>query len=99
MLADVAEQTADGCAIVTGDFNATLDMRPFRDLLSDGYRDAAEQSGAGRTPAFPADSWLPPMIAIDHILTRHCRATSLRTLEIPGSDHRGIVASVTIPSS
>ena len=33
--------------IVAGDFNSTTDMRPFRALLRNGYRDAAEQSGAG----------------------------------------------------
>ena len=79
--------------------NSTTDMRPFRALLHDGYRDAAEQSGAGIKPTFPADTRLPPLVAIDHILTRDCAATSLRTLAIPGSDHRGLVVTVTVPPS
>jgi endonuclease/exonuclease/phosphatase (EEP) superfamily protein YafD len=74
-------------------------MRSFRGLLRNGYRDAAEQSGAGIKPTFPADSWLPPFIAIDHILTRSCTATSLRTIKIPGSDHRGLAATVMIARS
>jgi endonuclease/exonuclease/phosphatase (EEP) superfamily protein YafD len=73
-------------------------MRPFRGLLRNGYRDAAEQTGVGIKPTFPADSRLPPFIAIDHILTRSCAATSLRTIKITGSDHRGLSATLMIPS-
>jgi endonuclease/exonuclease/phosphatase (EEP) superfamily protein YafD len=98
-LLEVAEQTGGGSVIVAGDLNSTTDMRPFRGLLRNGYRDAGEESGAGIEPTFPADSRLPPFIAIDHILTRSCTATSLRTMKIPGSDHRGLVATVMIPQS
>lgn len=95
-LLEVAEQTGGGPVIVAGDLNSTTDMRPFRGLLRNGYRDAAEQSGAGIEPTFPADWRLPPFIAIDHILTRSCTATSLRTIKISGSDHRGLAATVMI---
>jgi endonuclease/exonuclease/phosphatase (EEP) superfamily protein YafD len=98
-LLEVAEQTGGGPVIVAGDLNSTTDMRPFRGLLRNGYRDAAEQSGAGIEPTFPADWRLPPFIAIDHILTRSCTATSLRTIKIPGSDHRGLAATVMMPPS
>jgi endonuclease/exonuclease/phosphatase (EEP) superfamily protein YafD len=98
-LLEVAEQTGDASVIVAGDLNSTTDMRPFRNLLRNGYRDAAEQSGAGIEPTFPANWRLPPFIAIDHILTRSCTATSLRTIKIPGSDHRGLAATVMIPRS
>ena len=98
-LSEVGDQAGAGSVIVAADVNSTTDMRPFRGLLRNGYRDAAEQSGAGIKPTFPADSRLPPFVAIDHILTRNCTATSLRTLEIPGSDHRGLVATVSIPGS
>jgi endonuclease/exonuclease/phosphatase (EEP) superfamily protein YafD len=98
-LAEVAEHTVNGCVIVAGDLNSTTDMHPFRGLLRDGYRDAAEQSGAGIEPTFPANARVPPFIAIDHILTRNCTATSLRAMKIPGSDHRGLVATVMIPRS
>jgi endonuclease/exonuclease/phosphatase (EEP) superfamily protein YafD len=95
-LLEIAEQTSGGSVIVAGDLNSTTDMRPFRGLLRNGYRDAAEQSGAGIEPTFPANWRLPPFIAIDHILTRSCTATSLRTIKIPGSDHRGLAATVMI---
>ena len=98
-LLEVAERAGGGAVIVAGDLNSTTDMRPFRALLRNGYRDAAEQSGAGIEPTFPADWRLPPFLAIDHILTRSCTATSLRTMKIPGSDHRGLVATVMIPRS
>ena len=98
-LEEVAEGTGGGAVIVAGDLNSTIDMRPFRGLLRNGYRDAAEQSGAGIKPTFPADWRLPPFVAIDHVLTRGCTATSLRTIKIPGSDHRGLVATVMIPPS
>jgi endonuclease/exonuclease/phosphatase (EEP) superfamily protein YafD len=98
-LLEVAEGTGGGAVVVAGDLNSTTDMRPFRGLLRNGYRDAAEQSGAGIEPTFPADWRPPPFLAIDHILTRNCTATSLRTMKIPGSDHRGLVATVVIPGS
>jgi endonuclease/exonuclease/phosphatase (EEP) superfamily protein YafD len=98
-LQEVADRAGTGCVIAASDLNSTTDMRPFRTLLNDNYRDAAEQSGSGIQPTFPGDSRLPPLIVIDHILTRNCTATSLRTVRIPGSDHRGLVATVMIPRS
>ncbi len=98
-LSEIGEQAGASSVIVAADLNTTTDMRPFRALLADGYRDAAEQSGAGIKPTFPADSRLPPLFVIDHVLTRNCTATSLRTLQIPGSDHRGLVATISIPRS
>ena len=98
-LSEIGEHAGAGCVIVAGDVNSTSDMRPFRALLRSGYRDAAEQSGAGFKPTFPGNSRLPPLIVIDHVLTRNCTATSLRTLTVPGSDHRGLVVTLAIPQS
>ncbi len=80
--------------MVAGDFNATVDHAQFRALLTDGYHDAAEQCGAGYLASYPADRWLPPLIAIDHLLTKHATATSAATVALPGSDHRGILVGV-----
>jgi endonuclease/exonuclease/phosphatase (EEP) superfamily protein YafD len=96
-LLEEAELAAGGPVVVAGDLNSTTDMRPFRALLRGGYRDAAEQSGAGIVPTFPADWRLPPLLAIDHILTCSCTATSLRSIVLPGSDHRALIATVQIP--
>ena len=98
-MSEVGEHAGAGSVIVAADLNSTTDMRPFRALLGSGYRDAAEQAGAGIKPTFPADLRLPPFVAIDHVLTRNCTATSLRTLKIPGSDHRGLVVTIAIPKA
>jgi endonuclease/exonuclease/phosphatase (EEP) superfamily protein YafD len=98
-LLELAQQTGGGSVIVAGDLNSTTDMRPFRGVLRNGYGDAAEQSGAGIEPTFPANWRLPPFVVIDHILTRSCTAKSLRTIKIPGSDHRGLAATVMIARS
>ena len=92
-----AELGGPAAVIVGGDFNATPDIRQFRDLLSDGYRDAVNQAGAGFAPTFPAETWLPPLITIDHVLTRNADAASVRTVSIKGSDHRGLLVAVRVP--
>jgi endonuclease/exonuclease/phosphatase (EEP) superfamily protein YafD len=86
----------EGPVLVGGDFNATPDVVQFRNILSLGYRDAADQAGAGITRSFPSDRWYPPLIAIDHVVTRDAVATSVRTIEIPGSDHRALLVAVTL---
>ena len=72
-------------------------MRPFRKLLTNGYRDAAEQAGAGRTFTYPSNRRFPPIIGIDHVLTRNCTAVSMRTVEIAGTDHRALLTTVMVP--
>lgn len=97
-MATLAAKAGGGPVIVAGDFNATVDMEPFRQLLQDGFRDAAEQSGAGLARSFPADSVVPPLIGVDHVLTLNSSATDTRTIGIPGSDHLGLATTVHIPS-
>jgi endonuclease/exonuclease/phosphatase (EEP) superfamily protein YafD len=87
--------SAPGPVIVAGDLNATPDVREFRRLLRGGYRDAAEQAGAGLTRTHPADIALPPVFAVDHLLLRGATATAVRTAAIPGSDHRALLAVVS----
>ncbi len=96
-LSAAAAAAGSGAVIVAGDFNASNDMQPFRRLLRNGFRDAAEQSGAGLTPTFPADASVPPLIGIDHILTFHSSASDVRTVRIPGSDHLGLIATIHVP--
>lgn len=98
-LDELAARSAGGAVVVAGDFNATYDMRPFRELLRNGYRDAVEQSGAGLARSFPADNSLPPLIGIDHILTFNSTATDAETVRVAGSDHLGLVATVHLPFS
>nr|WP_090340755.1 endonuclease/exonuclease/phosphatase family protein [Mycolicibacterium malmesburyense]CRL70254.1 metal-dependent hydrolase [Mycolicibacterium malmesburyense] len=96
-LRELARTAGSGAVVVAGDFNATYDMRPFRLLLDAGYRDAAEQAGAGLTRSYPGKPWRPSVVGIDHVLLRNCAATEVYTVALRGSDHRGLVASVEIP--
>lgn len=86
-------------ALVGGDLNATPDVAQFRTVLAAGFHDAAQQAGAGVTRTYPSDEWFPPLIAIDHVLTRQAVATSASTVEIRGSDHRALVVTVAFPRS
>ena len=72
-------------------------MRQFRDLATNGYHDAVEQTGAGFAPTFPSNKPFPPLITIDHVLTRNASASSIKTVELPGSDHRSLLATIKVP--
>ncbi|WP_260757661.1 endonuclease/exonuclease/phosphatase family protein [Mycobacterium sp. SMC-8] len=95
-LKGLADAVESGAVIASGDFNSTPDMRQFRDLLANGYRDGVVQSGAGYAPTFPSKGATPPLITIDHVLTRHANVHSLRSVSLPGSDHRALLATVGI---
>lgn len=91
-------RVADPAAVIIGgDYNSTPDLRQFRDLLTDGYHDAVEQTGAGFAPTYPSNRWFPPVITIDHVLTRNAAAESIRTVDIPGSDHRALLTTIRVP--
>ena len=96
-LRDVARDAGSGAVIVAGDLNSTIDMQPFRKFLDEGYRDAGEQVGAGLTRTYPSKPWRKPMIGIDHVLVYNCVASSVHTVPVPGSDHRGLATVVEVP--
>lgn len=84
-----------GPVVVAGDFNATRDQAPFRGLESDGFRDAADQAGAGFQPTFPHTGDSRPLVAIDHVVGRDLpwRATSWQTFPVFRTDHLAVVAT------
>lgn len=90
--------TGPAPVVVSGDFNATYSHTRFRDLLDSGYVHAADRVGGGLVPTYPADRRYPAVVGIDHILTRGATAISLDRIELPGSDHHGLVAVVRLPS-
>ncbi|TXI38403.1 MAG: endonuclease/exonuclease/phosphatase family protein [Mycobacterium sp.] len=96
-LSDLAAGAGRGSAIVAGDLNATNDMQPFRKLLSGGFHNAAQQSGAGMVRTFPGHGSGPALVGIDHILTLNCSATDMETVPVPGSDHLGVTATIHVP--
>ncbi len=86
--------------VVCGDFNATLTHAPMARLLDHApLRSAMSLMKKGWVP-----TWGPlgilPVLALDHVLVSPevivLKAQSLRT---PGSDHRCVVADMTIPRS
>jgi endonuclease/exonuclease/phosphatase (EEP) superfamily protein YafD len=87
--------------LLAGDFNATFDQAPFRDLVDRGYRDAGETAGKGLDATFPADgSLFPPPITIDHILAdERWGIVEYEVEPLPNSDHHAIFAKLALPSS
>nr|WP_052423130.1 endonuclease/exonuclease/phosphatase family protein [Nonomuraea candida] len=83
--------------VLAGDFNATLDHAVFRRLLDTGYTDAAASTGQGLTPTWPYGRALPPLVAIDHVLTdARGTAVGVRVFDVPGSDHRALFADLRV---
>jgi endonuclease/exonuclease/phosphatase family metal-dependent hydrolase len=86
--------------LLAGDFNATLDQDPFRELVGRGYRDAGEVAGKGLDATFPADgSLLSPPITIDHILAdERLGIVEYEVEPLPDSDHHAIFAKLALPT-
>ncbi|MEV4833843.1 endonuclease/exonuclease/phosphatase family protein [Nonomuraea sp. NPDC049486] len=85
--------------VLAGDFNATLDHLPMRELLASGYRDAADVTGHGLRTTWPQGGWGPlPGVAIDHVLADSrigVRSFGVHTLK--GTDHHPVSAVLTLP--
>lgn len=89
--------------IVGADFNSTYDHALFRDLLADSgpdgsapLADAAVATGSGIVATWPADRRYPAVIAIDHILAAGATPVSFRRVDVPGSDHHGVIADIRV---
>lgn len=77
---------------VLGDFNASPAWPLYR-RMSDRLTDAAVAAGtASRT--WRPNGWGPPLLRIDHVFVDGLRATETRTVDLPGSDHLGVVADL-----
>ncbi|MCP9275276.1 endonuclease/exonuclease/phosphatase family protein [Mycolicibacterium arenosum] len=98
-LNELATEAGDAPILIGGDFNSTIDMMPYRALLNNGYRDAAEQSGAGRELTYPSNRKIPPLIGIDHFLTRNSTAVSTDTVDVAGTDHRALLTTVVLSTA
>lgn len=87
--------------LLLGDFNATLDHAPLRNLLARGWVDAADAVGAGLVPTFSAMAYGEPVppVTIDHVLVdRRTTVRAVRTVSLPGSDHRMLVVDLRLPA-
>jgi endonuclease/exonuclease/phosphatase (EEP) superfamily protein YafD len=96
----VSAQTT-GPQVLIGDFNASRDHGPFRQLLATGVVDGAE---AIRTPPWRGVTWpagqrlFPVAVRLDHVMVSpgSIGVRELRLLEVPGTDHRGVLADLEI---
>lgn len=87
----------DEPTIVAGDFNASTDHADFRGALGTHCRSVAPNAGAGLEGTWPSDRPGVFRTQIDHVVVSEgIRTGKFRTYELPGSDHRAVVASVAV---
>jgi endonuclease/exonuclease/phosphatase family metal-dependent hydrolase len=94
-LLDRAVQLDSRPEVIAGDFNATDDHLPMRELADHGFVSGADIVGAGWIPTYPSNPIIPPLIEIDHVLVdRRLTVTSLHRFRVDGTDHRGLIARI-----
>lgn len=89
----------DHAYIIMGDFNATWDHAAFRSLLGDTFVDASQQAGEGFHMTYPANSPIPPLIEIDHMVYSKNAGVfigNLATVELEGTDHFALVGTLEV---
>ena len=87
----------EGPQVVAGDFNASRDHRPFRDLLAAGFLDCADSSPHRSWPGFtwPATGRMLPVMRLDHVLvSRTATVRMARAIRVPRTDHHGVLAAI-----
>ncbi|MDQ1287347.1 MAG: hypothetical protein QG622_912 [Actinomycetota bacterium] len=89
-----------GRLVLAGDFNATSQHPPFRDLVRQGLRDGHDVAGRGLAPTWPSGRrWLPPLLRLDHVLVGDgVTVVSVRRTRGTGSDHRFLSADLAFPA-
>ncbi len=97
--AELARRRPGGLVVLAGDFNATAQHRPLAALLRAGYRDAQRVAGGGLAPTWPTTGRPGfPLLRLDHVLVGPgIGVTGIRRAQGPGSDHRPLVADLTLP--
>ena len=86
--------------LVAGDFNATRDHGPFRELLAAGYVDCADSSQNRSWPGFtwPGSGRSLPVLRLDHVLVSRTATVSMtRIIRVPCTDHHGVLAAIEFP--
>ncbi len=82
-----------------GDFNATPAWPVYR-VVAERLEDLALTHARSRS-ARPARTWArwvggPPLLRIDHCFGSGVRVDDFRVVEIPGSDHAGLVIDLSV---
>lgn len=82
--------------LLIGDLNSSFWHPDFRGLLDAGFVDAHAAAGSGFSTSWPVDRWIPPFVRLDHALTvGGLVSTEVDDLDVPGSDHRGVLVTVS----
>jgi endonuclease/exonuclease/phosphatase (EEP) superfamily protein YafD len=87
--------------LLAGDFNATADHRPLRDLLARGWTDVHEPKGCGFDATWPVDERVPtPFYRLDHVLvTDHFEVLDVGFGQPAGSDHLPVVTDLRLTTN
>jgi endonuclease/exonuclease/phosphatase (EEP) superfamily protein YafD len=84
--------------VVAGDFNASRDHRPFRDLLAAGFKDCADSNQSRRSwPGFtwPTAGGMLPVMRLDHVLVSQSATVRMaRAIRVPCTDHHAVLAAI-----
>ena len=89
--------TVDEPHVVAGDFNATRDHRPFRELLAAGFADCADSSQNRSWPGFtwPTAGGMLPIMRLDHVLVSSTATVPMtRAIRVPSTDYHGVLAAI-----
>jgi len=93
-VAEAAEKLAGGAALVLGDFNTPPDSLHFGPLRQ-SYRNAFETAGSGYLATWPMPV---PVLCLDQMwISRSVRPVSCRNLWSLQSDHRPVLAELSLP--
>lgn len=88
-LAAAAEAEGGGPVVVAGDLNTAATDRAMEAF--DGFGEVQRAAGWGPGFTWPASA---PMVRLDHVFYRDMAARGAEVHEVPGSDHRGVVAEL-----
>ncbi len=80
-------------AIVAGDFNAVDRHLTMQRFYRDGFHNASADANRLWLPTWPASGPVPAVLQIDHVLlSEDLEASSVRSVTVSGTDHRGLIA-------
>lgn len=85
---------------VVGDFNASPAWPVYRNML-ELYKDGMQEAAGAERSASPTWPYIPRLglrglIRIDHMFLRHLSCSNARRVEIPGTDHLGIMLDIAV---
>ena len=90
-------EASDVPLVLAGDFNATVAHPEFRDFLDrTGLTRCEGSSGVQRLTGSPTWPDPFPLVRIDHILVRDGICEDGGTVQVEGTDHRGVWADISV---